>query len=161
MSDVSLPTHVPVLLAPVLAAATGARRVVDATLGDGGHAAALIGTGAVILGIDRDPAAIEVSRRRLGETGVRYLQATYSDADALAAVTAFRPDFILLDLGVSSRQLDETGRGFTFRPGAPLDMRMGPGERSAADFLNQSEESELERAFAEYGDEREVPAAGP
>ena len=85
---------------------------------------------------------------------MRYLQATYSDADALAAVTAFRPDFILLDLGVSSRQLDETARGFTFRPGAPLDMRMGPGERSAADFLNQSEESELERAFAEYGDER-------
>ena len=154
MSNPASPIHVPVLLAPVLAAAAGARRVVDATLGDGGHAAALIAGGAELLGIDRDPAAIAVSRQRLGDEGVRYLQAPYADAAVLAEVARFRPDFILLDLGVSSRQLDETGRGFTFRPGAPLDMRMGPDGQPASDFLNQSDQSELERVFSDYGDER-------
>ncbi|MGH7497269.1 MAG: 16S rRNA (cytosine(1402)-N(4))-methyltransferase RsmH [Gemmatimonadales bacterium] len=154
MSDPASPIHVPVLLAPVLAAAAGARRVVDATLGDGGHAAALTAGGAELLGIDRDSAAIAVSRRRLGEEGVRYVQAAYADPVALAEVSRFHPDFILLDLGVSSRQLDETGRGFTFRPGAPLDMRMGPDGRPASTFLNQGDQSELERVFADYGDER-------
>ena len=154
MADSATPVHVPVLLAPVLAAAAGSRRAVDATLGDGGHAAALRHAGAEVLGIDRDPAAIAVSRRRLGEDGMRYLEAAYDAPEALAAVTAFRPDFILLDLGVSSRQLDEAERGFTFRPGAPLDMRMGATDRTAAEFLNQADEPELARVFAEYGDER-------
>jgi 16S rRNA (cytosine1402-N4)-methyltransferase len=68
----------------------------------------------------------------------------------------FRHDFILLDLGVSSRQLDEAERGFTFRPGAPLDMRMGAGGASAAAFLNRAEEAELARVFHDYGDERQA-----
>ena len=155
MTDAATPSHVPVLLAPVLTAAAGARRVVDATLGDGGHAEGFRRAGAEVLGIDRDPAAIAVSRRRLGEQGIRYLQAPYASPEALEAVAAFQPDFILLDLGVSSRQLDETGRGFTFRPGAPLDMRMGSDGRSAAAFLNQSDEGELARVFRDYGDERQ------
>jgi 16S rRNA (cytosine1402-N4)-methyltransferase len=128
---------------------------VDATLGDGGHAEALRGLGAEVLGIDRDPAAIAVSRRRLGDEGVRYLQAPYSAPAALAAVVAFRPEFILLDLGVSSRQLDEADRGFTFRPNAPLDMRMGDAGPTAAAFLNSAAEAELARVFYEYGDERQ------
>jgi 16S rRNA (cytosine1402-N4)-methyltransferase len=156
MTDPASPSHVPVLLAPVLAAAAGAHRVVDATLGDGGHAEGLRRAGAEVLGIDRDPAAIAVSRRRLGEQGIRYLQAPYASPEALEAVAAFHPDFILLDLGVSSRQLDETGRGFTFRPGAPLDMRMGSDELSAAAFLNQADEGELARVFHDYGDERQA-----
>jgi 16S rRNA (cytosine1402-N4)-methyltransferase len=156
MTDAASPTHVPVLLAPVLAAAAGARRVVDATLGDGGHAEALRRAGAEVLGIDRDPAAIAISRRRLGELGIRYLQASYASPEALEAVEAFQPDFILLDLGVSSRQLDEAGRGFTFRPGAPLDMRMGSDGLSAAAFLNQSDEAELARVLHDYGDERQA-----
>jgi 16S rRNA (cytosine1402-N4)-methyltransferase len=147
-------THVPVLLHEVMAAAAGARRVVDATLGDGGHAASLLASGAELLGIDRDPEAISQSRRRLGESRIRYLEAEYADDVTLDAVAAFRPDFILLDLGVSSRQLDETARGFTFRPGAPLDMRMGAGARTAANFLNDTEQSDIERVFTEYGDER-------
>ena len=155
MADLITPVHLPVLLAPVLAAAEGARRVVDATLGDGGHAEALRREGAELLGIDRDPAALAVSRRRLGEHGIRYVEATYSDPVALAAVAAFQPDFVLLDLGVSSRQLDEADRGFTFRPGAPLDMRMGSAGVTAAEFLNRSSGSELEQVFAEYGDERQ------
>jgi 16S rRNA (cytosine1402-N4)-methyltransferase len=155
MADAANPVHVPVLLAPVLAAAAGASRAVDATLGDGGHAEALRGLGAEVLGIDRDPAAIAVSRRRLGDAGMRYLQAPFSAPAALAAVAAFRPEFILLDLGVSSRQLDEADRGFTFRPNAPLDMRMGDAGPSAAAFLNSAAEAELARVFYEYGDERQ------
>jgi 16S rRNA (cytosine1402-N4)-methyltransferase len=154
MANDSSTYHQPVLLAPVLAAARGARRAVDATLGDGGHAAALRGAGLELLGIDRDPDAIAISRRRLGDLGVHYVQASYGSPEALAALTGFRPDFILLDLGVSSRQLDEEGRGFTFRPGAPLDMRMGSEGRTAADLLNTADASTLEQIFREYGDER-------
>jgi 16S rRNA (cytosine1402-N4)-methyltransferase len=127
---------------------------VDATLGDGGHAAALLDDGIEVLGIDRDPEALEVSRARLGDRGIRYLQASYASTEALAAVTGFGPDFILLDLGVSSRQLDQEKRGFTFRPGAPLDMRMGPSGSSAADVLNTADERTLESIFKDYGDER-------
>jgi 16S rRNA (cytosine1402-N4)-methyltransferase len=155
MADLITPVHLPVLLVPVLAAAEGARRVVDATLGDGGHAEGLRREGVELLGIDRDPAALAVSRRRLGERQIRYLQANYGDAVALETMVAFHPEFVLLDLGVSSRQLDEGGRGFTFRPGAPLDMRMGAAGPTAADVLNRSAESELEQIFAEYGDERQ------
>ena len=142
------------LLAEVLAAADGARRVVDGTLGHGGHAAAFLARGVEVLGIDRDPDAIATARARLGETGIRYLQAAYADSEALAAVAGFAPDFILLDLGVSSRQLDAEGRGFTFRQGAPLDMRMGDEGPTAADVLNDTDEERLTRVFAEYGDER-------
>jgi 16S rRNA (cytosine1402-N4)-methyltransferase len=143
-----------VLLAPILAAARGARRAVDATLGDGGHSAALLEQGIEVLGIDRDPDALAVSRTRLGDRGIRYLQASYASTEALAAVAGFGPDFILLDLGVSSRQLDEEARGFTFRPGARLDMRMGPTGSSAADILNTADDQSLEAIFREYGDER-------
>ena len=154
MPDTKDTYHQPVLLREVLEAAAGARRVVDATLGHGGHAEALRSTGAELLGIDRDPDAIATARARLGTDGVQYLESPYADAAALAAVRRFAPDFVLLDLGVSSRQLDDEGRGFTFRPGAPLDMRMGAGGASAADFLNDADEGALGRAFADWGDER-------
>ena len=146
--------HVPVLLGAVVEAARGARRAVDATLGDGGHAAGLLAAGATVLGIDRDPDAIGISRRRLGEDGIRYLQAPFASPEALAAVREFAPDFILLDLGVSSRQLDQTDRGFTFRPGAPLDMRMAQSEITAAQLLNQADQETLQAIFREFGDER-------
>jgi 16S rRNA (cytosine1402-N4)-methyltransferase len=154
MTDATTRYHAPVLLGPVLAAARGARRVVDGTLGDGGHADALRAAGSEVLGIDRDPAAIERSRARLGERGMRYLLARYDDEAALAAAAGVRPEMVLLDLGVSSHQLDESDRGFTFRPGAPLDMRMGATGPSGADLLNQADESALERIFADFGDER-------
>lgn len=154
MAQARPPFHVPVLLAPVLAAAAGARRAVDATLGDGGHAAALREQGIEVLGIDQDPDALAISRDRLGEHGIHYLQAPFGSAQALAAVRAFGPDFILLDLGVSSRQLDQEARGFTFRPGATLDMRMGGKGRTAADVLNTAGPVELETLFRDFGDER-------
>ena len=146
--------HVPVLLEPVLAAARGASRAVDATLGGGGHAEALRGAGMEVLGIDRDPDAIAFARVRLGERGMRYLQSAYDASEALDAVAAWKPEFILIDLGVSSHQLDETGRGFTFRPGAPLDMRMDGDGTSAADLLNEADAATLEHVFADFGDER-------
>ncbi len=150
--------HQPVLVTEVLEAAQGARRVVDATLGDGGHAAAFRATGADILGIDRDPDAIATARARLGSEGIRFLQSPYGAATALAAARAFHPDCVLLDLGVSSRQLDDETRGFTFRMGAPIDMRMGSESRSAADLLNGAEEEELRSIFSDYGDERRAAA---
>ena len=146
--------HVPVLLQPVVAAAAGARRAVDGTLGGGGHAAALRAHGLEVLAIDRDPEAIAFARARLGDEGITYLEAAYHSPQALQTVAAFRPGFVLLDLGVSSHQLDAEARGFTFRPGAPLDMRMEGRGPSAAELLNRLEEGALERVFAEYGDER-------
>ncbi len=154
MADSSSTFHVPVLLDAVLVAAGGAQRAVDATLGDGGHAAALLEQGIQVLGIDRDPEALAISRRRLGTDRIQYLLASFASTEALAAVRGFSPDFILLDLGVSSRQLDQEARGFTFRPGAPLDMRMGAGGRSAAEILNTASPEDLETLFRDYGDER-------
>jgi 16S rRNA (cytosine1402-N4)-methyltransferase len=154
MTQAHSPFHVPVLLTPVLAAAAGARRAVDATLGDGGHAAALLEQGIEVLGIDQDPDALAISRERLGERGIHYLQAPFGSGEAVAAVRAFGPDFILLDLGVSSRQLDQEARGFTFRPGATLDMRMGGTGPTAADLLNAADADELEALFRDFGDER-------
>jgi 16S rRNA (cytosine1402-N4)-methyltransferase len=146
--------HVPVLLAPILERALGAERVLDATLGDGGHAAGFVAQGARVLGVDRDPDAIASARARLGEDQVSYLQAPYASEGTLRAVGAFRPDFILLDLGVSSRQLDQAERGFTFRPGAPLDMRMGPDAPTAAEWLASVDEPELTTVLRDFADER-------
>jgi len=156
MTEPAPSLHQPVLLGPVLEAARGAQRVVDATLGHGGHAEAFLRAGAEVLGIDRDPDAIATARARLGDRAMRYLQRTSDDPEALEAVASFEPDFVLLDLGVSSRQLDALGRGFTFRPGAPLDMRMSGSGPTAAALLNLTSEAELERLFAEYGDERQA-----
>jgi len=151
--------HIPVLAEAVRDWAAGSRRAVDATLGGGGHAAILVAAGADVLGIDRDPAAITAAQARLGDAAIRYLTAAYSAPDALAFVHAFRPDRILLDLGISSHQVDTAERGFTFRPGAPLDMRMNPGEGpSARDVLNSWPEERLAAAFADYGDERRARA---
>lgn len=145
--------HTPVLLEPILARAAGAARVVDGTLGHGGHAAAFLATGAEVLGIDRDPDAIATATARLGHDRMQYHLGPYASVEAVRAVVAFRPDFLLLDLGVSSRQLDDESRGFTFRPGAPLDMRMGPDAEPASEWLAAVEEGELQRVLREYGDE--------
>jgi 16S rRNA (cytosine1402-N4)-methyltransferase len=146
--------HEPVLLREVLAAARGALRAVDGTVGGGGHAAALLELGVELLAIDRDPVAMAFAERRLGHERVTYLRSAYSEPSALKEVRAFRPDFILLDLGVSSKQLDDETRGFSFRPGAPLDMRMESEGPTAAEVLNEASEEEIRRILAEYGDER-------
>jgi len=149
--------HIPVLANAVRDWAAGGRRAVDATVGGGGHAAILVAAGADVLGIDRDPTAIEAAQARLGAEGIRFLAAAYGAPETLAFVHAFRPDRILLDLGISSHQVDTAERGFTFRLGAPLDMRMTPGDGggpSARDVLNTWPEERLAAVFADYGDER-------
>jgi len=145
---------VPVLSAVVQAWAQGSQRAVDATLGGGGHAAILRGLGARVLGIDRDPDAIAAARQRLGTDRIEYLEDSFAGSAALAAIQAFQPDRILLDLGVSSHQIDSAERGFTFRPGAPLDMRMTGAGATARDILNTWPVERLAAVFEDFADER-------
>lgn len=152
---VPAPSHLPVLLAPIRDAAQGARRVVDGTLGHGGHAEMFLALGAEVLGIDRDPEALAIARARLGDR-LHTFEGSFASPEALRAVAAFAPDFVLLDLGVSSRQLDDDARGFTFRPGATLDMRMARSGATAADLLNTGDEETLADLFFAYGDERKA-----
>lgn len=151
--------HAPVLAHEVVEFLHDARQVLDCTLGGGGHAQALLELGASVIGIDRDPEAIAVAESRLREFAragrFRAVLANYADVDGLAALQDQRFDGILLDLGVSSHQLDDAQRGFSFRPGAPLDMRMGVGApRDAREFLATADEGELAFIFREYADER-------
>ncbi|HJS44651.1 MAG TPA: 16S rRNA (cytosine(1402)-N(4))-methyltransferase RsmH [Gemmatimonadales bacterium] len=155
-----MPFHVPVLAEAVRRWAAASRRAVDGTLGGGGHAAILRDVGARVLGIDRDPAALATARAHLGTAGIEYLEGSFGDPAVLTAIQSFTPDRILLDLGVSSHQIDSAERGFTFRPGAPLDMRMegaGSSERGAVtarDILNSWPVERLATVFQDYADER-------
>ncbi len=146
--------HQPVLGAELLRLAPGAVRIVDGTLGDGGHARLFLERGATVLGIDRDPEALRRAQTRLGDERIRYLASSTFGGATLAAIAAFHPDLILLDLGVSSRQLDDDRLGFSFRLGAALDMRMARVGPSAADRLAGATAAELESWFRDYGDER-------
>jgi 16S rRNA (cytosine1402-N4)-methyltransferase len=136
----------------------GCRRVLDGTVGGGGHAARLAAAGARVLGLDRDPAAVAAARAALGP-GATVRLGDFAAAADEADVVAFRPDGVLLDLGVSSPQLDDPARGFSFRPGTPLDMRMAPGDGpSAADWLAGASPEELAAAFRDGADERRARA---
>lgn len=147
--------HIPVLLEEVLELARGKKRIVDATLGDGGHTRAFLEAGSVVFAIDRDPEAIGRTQARLGMNGIEYHLGRFGDSETISEAMKFEPDFVLLDLGVSSLHLDDESRGFSFREGAPLDMRMNPDRqtRTGADLLNESDEKELVRLFSDYADE--------
>jgi 16S rRNA (cytosine1402-N4)-methyltransferase len=150
--------HVPVLLAEVEALLAGASTVLDCTLGGGGHAAAFLARGARVTAIDRDARAIATARERLEaeERAGRFraLHGNYAAIDHAGVGAAERFEGILLDLGVSSHQFDDLGRGFTFREGAPLDMRMGDdADQDAADLLNSIEEVDLSALLRGYADE--------
>jgi 16S rRNA (cytosine1402-N4)-methyltransferase len=147
--------HTPVLADAIAQLAQGRRRAVDGTVGAGGHAALLLDAGADLLAVDADPAAAAAARARLDPARARVVQGRYGDPDVLAAVAAFRPDLVLLDLGVSSYQLDDDERGFSFRPGVPLDMRMDPAAATTgADVLNHTPEAALRDLFRHDADER-------
>lgn len=153
--------HEPVMLAEVLAvlAPRPGGLYVDGTLGAGGHAAAVLAAsapGGRLLGLDRDPLALDLAGARLAEFGERVVLKRESFdrmGEAMREMGWEAADGILLDLGVSSMQLDQAGRGFSFRADAPLDMRMGPEGASAADLLAQADERELARLLKLYGEE--------
>ncbi len=133
----------------------GRRVVLDLTLGAGGHAAALLESGVeAVIGVDRDPQALDLSRERLMSYGhrVRYLASRFSEVDASAVGGAVSG--VLFDLGVSSMQLDTPARGFGYRVDGPLDMRMGTQGPSAADLVNELPEDELADLIFEYGQDR-------
>lgn len=133
----------------------------DGTLGGGGHSEALLERGpqVVLYGVDRDPDALAEASNRLARFGGRFrpVRSNFADALETAGIADGTLDGVLLDLGISSHQIDVDARGFTFRPGAPLDMRMGQGtadEPTAAELLNTLEEEELANIFYRYGEER-------
>ncbi|HET7563869.1 MAG TPA: 16S rRNA (cytosine(1402)-N(4))-methyltransferase RsmH [Gemmatimonadaceae bacterium] len=146
------------MAAEVLTLLRDARHVLDGTLGGGGHSQALLEHGADVTALDRDPQAIAAARERLRdfERAGRFhpVPGNFAAIDDLDALAGVRFDGILLDLGLSSHQIDDMTRGFTFREGAALDMRMGPDAvMTGAELLNTAGEHELTRVFREYGDE--------
>ena len=161
------PKHIPVLpeavcsfLAPE---SRTVRRIIDGTVGYGGHSSLLLKSKpeAELLGLDRDEEALAAARERLAFAGdrVHLMHSDYSRmADRAAALGWDKVDTILLDIGVSSRQIDDAERGFSFRfAEAPLDMRMDRSRgRTAADIVNTQSEEDLTSIFRDYGEIREA-----
>ncbi len=147
--------HEPVMVEEVLAFLGGRGTVVDLTLGAGGHAEALLSSGVGrLIGVDRDPEAVAIASGRLARFDDRFVavRARFSEVPV-----ENRVDGVLYDLGVSSMQLERPERGFSFRGGGPLDMRMSgddADERSAMDLVNTASEEELARVIYEFGEER-------
>ncbi|KKB10004.1 16S rRNA (cytosine(1402)-N(4))-methyltransferase RsmH [Devosia chinhatensis] len=149
--------HVPVLLAEVLAALSPGvgSRIVDGTFGAGGYSRALLSAGAHVIGIDRDPNVaphVAALKAEFPDT-FTFVAGTFSELDSVAA--AFGPvDGVVLDIGVSSMQLDEADRGFSFMREGPLDMRMSQSGTSAADLVNDLDQEALANLLYAFGEER-------
>jgi len=143
--------HIPVLLDEVLAALSPApgEVMVDATFGAGGYTRAILASGARVIAFDRDPDAIAAGRA----AGLDGLTLVHSDFSALEAAIDAPVDGLTMDIGVSSMQLDQAERGFSFQADGPLDMRMAQEGPSAADFLNTADEGEIADVLYQYGDE--------
>ncbi len=150
------PAHIPVLLRPLLRIVAPVSGLwVDGTFGAGGHTRALLEAGAEqVIGIDRDRRALDAAAGRLAEHGarLRLVEDTFDRLDAHSGAAA--ADGVLLDLGVSSMQLDQAERGFSFMRDGPLDMRMGADGPTAADLVNGAGEGELADILFHYGEER-------
>lgn len=133
----------------------------DGTLGGGGHSRLILDASSpdgIVIGIDRDPAAIAAAKAQLAGYGERFIAVkdSFDNLDAVAQKQGFTAlDGLLLDLGVSSHQLDSAARGFSFRLEGPLDMRMDPeAETDAAWLVNNASAKELEQIIREFGEER-------
>lgn len=148
------PAHVPVLLAPLLAAVAPVSGLwIDATFGAGGYARGLLEAGADrVIGIDRDPLAFEMAAAWAAPLGGRLdlVEDLFSRMDRHASGA----HGVVMDLGVSSMQLDRAERGFSFQKDGPLDMRMGRSGRNAADLVAEADEAELADILYLYGEER-------
>jgi 16S rRNA (cytosine1402-N4)-methyltransferase len=156
-------THLPVLYNEIIHAMQPHREglYIDGTLGAGGHAWGILQASnpdGLLLGLDVDPQALSLAREKLAEFGERAIlvRASYSNLLQQMAILAWRQvDGILLDLGLSSMQLDTQARGFSFQTEAPLDMRFDPdGKVCAADLVNNLDEIELAELLYRYGEER-------
>jgi 16S rRNA (cytosine1402-N4)-methyltransferase len=150
--------HAPVMVDEVLALFGGAEQVLDCTLGGGGHSEALLASGSSVVALDRDEVAISEARKRLApyEASGRFLaiRGNFGEIDRIQELEGRLFDAILADLGVSSHQIDADDRGFSFRAGALLDMRMDRrSTTTAAELLNTLDETELSQIFRDYGDE--------
>jgi 16S rRNA (cytosine1402-N4)-methyltransferase len=149
-------SHVPVLLAEVLEALSplDGARIVDGTFGAGGYSRALLEAGASVVAIDRDPNVLPFVDALRAEFPLRFtfVPGAFSALDTLAAGEPV--DGVVLDIGVSSMQLDEPGRGFSFMRDGPLDMRMAGEGESAADLVNGLEEADLANLLYAFGEER-------
>ncbi|WP_448658587.1 16S rRNA (cytosine(1402)-N(4))-methyltransferase RsmH [Sphingomonas sp. CJ99] len=151
--------HIPVLLEPVLAALAirPGERHVDATFGAGGYTRAMLAAGAEVIAFDRDPDAIAGGQAMVeGSDGrLTLIHAPFSAmAEALAGIGKVPVDGVVMDIGVSSMQLDQAHRGFSFQAeDGPLDMRMAQEGDSAADFVNTADEADIADVLHRYGDE--------
>lgn len=150
--------HAPVMVDQVVELFSGADQVLDCTLGGGGHSEALLAAGSSVVALDRDEAAITEARKRLApyEASGRFLalRGNFGEVERIPELEGRVFDAILADLGVSSHQIDADERGFSFRPGALLDMRMDRrSTTTAAELLNTLDESDLSQIFRDYGDE--------
>lgn len=147
--------HIPVLIDAILRECAPVSGLwLDGTLGAGGYTRALLAAGAdCVIGVDRDPLALQMAATWAGAYGdrVRLVAGTFSDLDELAGEPL---DGVVLDLGVSSMQLDQAERGFSFMKDGPLDMRMSQAGPSAADLVNSADEGVLADILYHYGEER-------
>ncbi len=153
--------HIPVMLKEVLKILDPKRGqiYVDATVGLGGHAREILRRilpDGMLIGLDRDEKALEISKKVLGEKGVKLVKANFKDIKGIVeSLGVGKVDGVLFDLGVSSLQLEDEERGFSFSKDGPLDMRMGKdGEIKAMDLINRMSVEELSRIFKLYGEER-------
>lgn len=146
--------HIPVLLTPLLAAVAPVSGLwLDGTFGAGGYTKGLLAAGAAcVIGVDRDPLALEMAASWAGDYGdrLRLVAGNFSELDRYSDEPL---DGIVLDLGVSSMQLDQAHRGFSFQKDGPLDMRMSQDGDSAADLVNSAEEAHLADILYHYGEE--------
>ena len=153
-SDSQAP-HVPVLLAEVLDALAPLKgaRILDGTFGAGGYSRALLEAGASVVALDRDPSVLPHAERLSADfpNRFKFVPGTFSNLDELADGPV---DGVVLDIGVSSMQLDQAQRGFSFMQEGPLDMRMSSEGESAADLVNTLDEAELAKLLFAFGEER-------
>jgi 16S rRNA (cytosine1402-N4)-methyltransferase len=161
VSDEGWSEHEPVLLSETitLLEPSSDGLYLDGTLGGGGHAEAILDAsspGGRLIGLDRDPRAVKRARTRLDRFGdrVELYEQNFAEIDGMPELASIRLDGALLDLGVSSAQIDEKARGFSYQQDAPLDMRMGPRGEPARDLLARANIDDLTEIIRRYGEER-------